>query len=749
MKIKAKNRIRIFLFTILLVFVNIFFIQASSVNSETIIADTLILGSEPNYPPFCILDKNGNPDGFSVELFKAVAKAAGFEVKIKIGTWSIIRTELENGLIDVLPIVGKIPERENIYDFSMPYTSVQNAVFVRKGTNSFKSLNDLKDKEFAVMKDDNSELFLRRENITDKIFTTSTFEEVIIQLANGEHDAVLMQRLTGLELLDKMNIKNIEPLNLGSSLLKVDYCFAVRKGNIELLSRINEGLAIVIANNSYTEIHDKWFGPAFFEKLSFTDVLKIGVLIFVPLAIIMSLLLIFLLRKQVKRRTSELLDEMAGHKKTLETVKYQRLKIMESEKEIRLLLDSTAEGIYSVNTLGNCTLINKSALQMLGYTRESDIVGHNIHDLVHHKQPDGSACSKEQCRVNQTFTKGLSAHVQNEVFWRKDNSSFHIEYFSHPIIENGKTIGTVVTFWDITTRKKAEQELQKLNNELENLVNLRTAELEEKVQKLNRNQKAMLYMIEDLNLIAAELKEEREKLELINKELNSFSYSVSHDLRSPLRAIDGFSRFLMEDNYHQLDDEGKRLLTVIRENTIKMDELITSILNLSRVSRTELHLSRVDMRATAQSMYLEIATDDEKKDFELEIAEMPTVFCDYALIKQVWQNLIGNALKYSSKSEIKKIEIGCFEDEKMLAYFVKDYGAGFDSAYKDKLFGAFQRLHKSSEFEGNGVGLAIVKRIIHRHNGTINAESKLNKGATFYFSLPKKTDKNLKYEFNH
>jgi PAS domain S-box-containing protein len=734
--IHVKKIIRFISPAVVLVFCSIFFIKANSVIFAPVVPDTIILGSEPNYPPFCMLNKNREPDGFSVELFKAVAKAAGLEIKINVGSWGVIRTELENGTIDVLPVVGQIPEREGIYDFSMPYLSLHNAIFVRKGTKDIELVNDLKNKEIAVMKGDNAEFFIQRENITDKIFTATSFEETFIQLAKGEHDAVILQRLTGLILLDNMKIKNIEPLDIRSPLLRVDYCFAVRKGNSALLSRLNEGLTIVIANNSYKEIYEKWFGPPLKEKLSGTDILKIGVLIFVPLAIIMSLLLIFILRKEVERRTGELNSEIEKHRKTLETVNSQQLKIMESKKEIRLLLDSTVEGIYSIDNAGNCSLVNKSALQLLGYTSESEIVGQNIHDLIHHTKSDGSVCSKEECRIYQTYLKGISAHVQNEVFFRPDNSCFQVEYFSHPIIENGKTVGTVVTFWDITKRKKAEEELQKLNNELENLVNLRTAELEEKVQKLNKNQKAMLYMIEDLNLITAELKAEREKLEMMNKELDAFSYSVSHDLRSPLRAIHGFSEFLMEDNLHQLDSEGKRLLTLIRENTIKMEELITSILNLSRVSRAELHFWQVDMQATARSMFLEIATDEEKKEFELIIANLPPAFCDYALIKQVWQNLVSNALKYSSKSEIKKIEIGWLMDEKMITYFIRDHGAGFDSNYKDKLFGAFQRLHEKSDFDGSGVGLAIVQRIIHRHNGMVKAEGELNKGATFYFSLP-------------
>jgi light-regulated signal transduction histidine kinase (bacteriophytochrome) len=147
--------------------------------------------------------------------------------------------------------------------------------------------------------------------------------------------------------------------------------------------------------------------------------------------------------------------------------------------------------------------------------------------------------------------------------------------------------------------------------------------------------------------------------------------------------------------------------------------------------------SDVDMWATARSMFLEITTDVEKEAFEINIEKIPPAKCDFGLIKQVWQNLIGNALKYSSKSEIKKIEIGAEEDDNKIIYFVKDFGAGFDTKYSSKLFGVFQRLHRDEDFEGTGVGLAIVQRIIHRHGGSIWAESELNRGATFYFTLKK------------
>ncbi len=265
-------------------------LQAEIPASPITVPDTIIIGSEPDYPPYCILDKNGNPDGFSVELFRAVAHAAGIEVTFKIGAWNVIHTELANGAIDALPIVGFNTEREELFEFSMPYLTLHNTFFVRKGTSGFQSINDLSDKEILVMKEDNAEFFLRREKITDKILTTTSFEGAFKKLESGQHDAVFIQRLTGIKILENMGIRTIEPLNIQSQLLRIDYCFAVQKGNRQLISRLNEGLAIVIANNTYKKIHQKWFGSEEKFKTDTWYYIKIAVLIFVPLAIAMSLL---------------------------------------------------------------------------------------------------------------------------------------------------------------------------------------------------------------------------------------------------------------------------------------------------------------------------------------------------------------------------------------------------------------------------------------------------------------------------
>jgi signal transduction histidine kinase/CheY-like chemotaxis protein len=254
---------------------------------------------------------------------------------------------------------------------------------------------------------------------------------------------------------------------------------------------------------------------------------------------------------------------------------------------------------------------------------------------------------------------------------------------------------------EMSQRKSAEEKIKRLNEELEERVTLRT-----------------------------------KQLETANRELESFSYSVSHDLRAPLRAIDGFSKFVLEGYEAKLDQEGKRLLNLIRSNTRKMDQLITDILALSRVTRSEHKVSKIDMNKMVISMYSECVAPDIRKKLSFTIDKLPDAFGDPTYLKQVWTNLILNAVKFSSKKKKPVIKIGGHTENGFNIYFIKDNGAGFNPDYAHKLFGVFQRLHKTDEFEGTGVGLAIIQRIILRHNGKVWAEGKEGSGATFYFSLP-------------
>ena len=246
----------------------------------------------------------------------------------------------------------------------------------------------------------------------------------------------------------------------------------------------------------------------------------------------------------------------------------------------------------------------------------------------------------------------------------------------------------------------------------------------------------LLFAQEQLSILNKSLEEKTQELEEANKELESFAYSVSHDLRAPLRAIDGFSHQVLKRYADKLDDEGKRYLNLVRDNTQKLGQLIDDILAFSRTGRLGISLSEVDMDGLAREVFEELKPVAAGRDLTVEIKPLPPCHGDHAILRQVWVNLLGNAIKFTRHKPAASIQVGSYAEGKENVYFVKDNGAGFDMQYAEKLFGVFQRLHRVEEFEGTGVGLAIVKRIVTRHGGRVWAEGKVDEGATFYFALP-------------
>jgi len=253
----------------------------------------------------------------------------------------------------------------------------------------------------------------------------------------------------------------------------------------------------------------------------------------------------------------------------------------------------------------------------------------------------------------------------------------------------------------------------------------------------------MLARIQEQNTALQKAHDESERhvmertaeLEAANKELESFSYSVSHDLRAPLRGIDGFSQALLEDYGDRLDRQGKNYLQRVRAASQRMAELIDDMLSLSRVSRGEMKREPVNLGALARSIATELHNADSQRQVEFIIIPELPASGDARLLRVVMENLLRNAWKFTGKNSTAKIEVGVDRRNGQPVYFVRDDGAGFDMAYAGKLFGAFQRLHSSAEFQGTGIGLATVQRVIRRHGGRVWAESKVGQGATFYFTL--------------
>lgn len=360
------------------------------------------------------------------------------------------------------------------------------------------------------------------------------------------------------------------------------------------------------------------------------------------------------------------------------------------------IVENIAEGVFLVTSSDDIIVYtNPTFDRMYGY-EPGELTGTHVKTINPNDEMSAATTVLElrESLVKKGSWNGEVLNIKKDgtLFWCHAN----ITGYEHP--EYGHV--WVSVHQDITDRKLAEAEVNILNDQLEQRVIERTAQLQ-----------------------------------AANNELETFSYTASHDLRTPLRALDGFANILLQDYAPSLDAEGKRLLNVIIENANRMGFLIDDLLSFSRLGRQEIITKRTDMFSMADSVYQELAHEKEKPGIEFRLQQLPEAFGDPAMMRQLWINLIGNAIKFSSKKKHRIIEIGTINLGDENVYFVKDNGSGFDMTRSNKLFGVFQRLHSPKDYEGTGVGLAIVQRIIQRHKGRVWAEAKVDEGATFYFTL--------------
>jgi len=391
-----------------------------------------------------------------------------------------------------------------------------------------------------------------------------------------------------------------------------------------------------------------------------------------------------------------LVQELQIHQIELETQNEELKRARdeaESERERYLdLYDFAPVGYITLASDGVIRQANLTGARLLGLER-SRLLNRRLVDFV--APADVAAFDAFLKKVFENGSKESCAIFLGQ----EGNQRSHV-HIEATVTEEGRECRAAILDW--TERKKAQDEVLKLHGELEQ----RSAE-------------------------------HISQLEAANKELDSFSYSISHDLQTPLRAIDGYARMILRRQGDRFDEDTRSKFEVIRTNTQKMGKLITDLLTFSRLGTKPLAITTVDMDAVVKEAWVELKTVHPDRAMTMRIDGMPPGMGDRALISQVVANILSNAVKFAKFRDDVIVEMGGYEKESENVYYVKDNGVGFDMAYYDKLFGMFQRLHNPDEYEGTGVGLSIAQRIINRHGGRIWAEGKVDKGATFYFSLPK------------
>jgi len=683
------------------------------------------VGYDAVLEPIAYIDGHGQAAGFAAEYVRAVATAAGFDVAFATGRKEQLQADFREGRIAIIAVLVFTEERAKVMDFTTPYLTLKGAVFVRKDTDSIRSTADFSGRKIAVSRGNVTHTYmLAHPEWGAQLELVDSTEAALRAVQSGACDAAVNVDLVAQKIIREQRLAQVVRNEIELPGLVYKYCMAVQKGNDALLRQLNEAQLAVHERGEFATIYEKWIGPLHRRGLAWREVRPFAV----PAALVLILLAV----------------AFAWQRRNLRRLSLQAKALRRSEERLTLVLRSGRHSLWDWDIPHNRIERGPVLAALLDYPPDEIAPGPaGLAGLLH---PDDRP-KLEQVLADIARPGGASEFIE-ETRMRSRSGEWRWIATVGRVVErdaSGRALRAVGTHTDITERKEAEEAVRRLNRELEQRVGERTAELAARVtevERLNTEQQALMRDLrtsqQAADRTAARLQEANSNLLAANQELEAFSYSVSHDLRAPLRNITGFLELLGRRAQGRLDPEGERFVSVVTTEAGRMGMLIDDLLTFSRIGQTEMRLQPVDLGALVADVRDGLKPDVGERAVEWQIGPLPVVRGDPALLRQVVANLLGNAVKFTRRCPAARIEVGAgapARGEHLVTIFVRDNGAGFNPRYLDKLFGVFQRLHNSRDFEGTGIGLANVKRIITRHGGRVWAEGQVDRGATFYFTL--------------
>ena len=645
----------------------------------------LVVGSELDYPPFALVKANNEADGFTVELWNAVAREAGLDSTIHVGPFHSILQGFKSGDVDVMINLAQSAQRASFCSFAVPHVTMYGAIFVRRGDSRIRSEADLPGKTLIVLNRDLPHDYAISRGWTNHLILVDDTATGLEMLAAGKSDAMLIGKLVGLNTLREKGIQSVHPV--GERLnFQQKFAFAVmrnRPGSADLLARINEGLTLVKANGTYDALYEKWFGVLEPREFTWKQALKY----------LVPVLVVALLATPAYA-----------------TERRIRLRLNRAVSLLNATLESTADGIIAVDEQGSITMANRR-LQLLGLLPVGErvtegLTGRDFFEALLGRIPAPEGFRATLKRVGQAGDSASFDMVRLD-----DGRSF--EVVSNPQEIDQARRGRVWSFRDVTRREQATERIRQFSQELEQKVLERTSQLQETSRSLERAVRSR----------------------------DSFMAAMSHELRTPLHGILGLSELLLDHTFGPLGEKQEKSLRRIRESGEHLLELINDILDLTRIQNAgvTLELGDCDLRETCEAAIrlVDGAAKEKAQQVSLTLPESrPRLLADDRRLKQVLVNLLGNAVKFTARGGSIGLEVKPAGHEVRLE--VWDTGKGIPPELMGRLFQPFVQLDErlSREHTGSGLGLALVRQLVEAHGGRVELRSEVGKGSRFIIALP-------------